>query len=156
MYRKKQMCGCTPSCDTVAVEKSASVSGFNILAKNSDRETDECQNLKFFPAEKHAPGEMVKCTYIEVPQAEQTYAMIGSQPWWIWGFEMGINEYGVCIGNEADWSEIPAQREEALLGMDLLRIGLERGRTAYEAMHMIIDYLEKYGQGGGFHPMLDR
>ena len=51
MYRKKQMCGCTPSCDTVAVEKSASVSGFNILAKNSDRETDECQNLKFFPAE---------------------------------------------------------------------------------------------------------
>ena len=149
MYRKKEICHCTPSCDTVAVEKSAAVSGCNILAKNSDRETDECQNLKFFPAEKHAPGEMVKCTYIEVPQAEQTYAMIGSQPWWIWGFEMGINEHGVCIGNEADWSEIPAQKEEALLGMDLLRLGLERGRTAYQAMHVIIDHLEKYGQGGG-------
>ena len=92
MYRKKDICHCTPSCDTVAVEKSAAVSGCNILAKNSDRETDECQNLKFFPAEKHAPGEMVKCTYIEVPQAEQTYAMIGSQPWWIWAVAPGPGE----------------------------------------------------------------
>ena len=139
----------TPSCDTVAVEKTASLSGCNILAKNSDRETDECQVLKFFPAEKHAEGETVKCTYIEVPQVKETYAMIGSQPWWIWGFEMGVNEKGVAIANEADWSEIPAQKEEALLGMDLLRLGLERGATAYEAMHVIIDHLEKYGQGGG-------
>ena len=139
----------SPSCDTCVIEKSASASGLNIFAKNSDRETDECQNLKFFPAEKHAAGEMVKCTYIEVPQAEETYAMIGSQPWWIWGFEMGTNEWGVTIGNEADWSEIPAQKEEALLGMDLLRLGLERGKTAYESMHVIIDHLEKYGQGGG-------
>lgn len=139
----------TPSCDTVAVEKSASMSGFNILAKNSDRETDECQNLRFFPAAKHAAGKTLKCTYIEVPQAEQTLAVIGSQPWWIWGFEMGVNELGVCIGNEADWSEIPAQKEEALLGMDLVRLGLERGRTARGAMRVITEHLQEYGQGGG-------
>ena len=32
--------------------------------------------------------------------------------------------------------------------MDLLRLGLERGKTAYEAMHVMIDLLEKYGQSG--------
>ena len=32
--------------------------------------------------------------------------------------------------------------------MDLLRLGLERGKTAYEAMHVMIDLLEEYGQSG--------
>ena len=36
-----------------------------------------------------------------------------------------------------------------LIGMDLLRLALERGKTAYEAMHVITYLLEKYGQGGG-------
>lgn len=137
-----------PSCDTLAVYKTQSASGSNLFAKNSDRDIDEAQPLLFFPAKKHEAGEKLKCTYIEIDQVEETYAMIGSKPWWIWGFEHGINEHGVAIGNEADWSEIPPNDKEALLGMDLLRLGLERGKTAYEAMHVIIDLLEKYGQGG--------
>ena len=68
--------------------------------------------------------------------------------WWIWGFEHGVNEKGVAIGNEAAWSPIPVEQENGLLGMDLLRLGLERGDTAYEAMHVITSLLEKYGQGG--------
>ena len=32
--------------------------------------------------------------------------------------------------------------------MDLVRLGLERGKTAYEAMHVIIDLITKYGQSG--------
>jgi len=32
--------------------------------------------------------------------------------------------------------------------MDLLRLGLERGNTAEEALHVIIEMLERYGQGG--------
>ena len=137
-----------PSCDTLAVYKTLSASGCNLFAKNSDRDIDESQLLQFFPPEKHKAGEKLKCTYIEVDQVEETAGMIGSKPWWIWGFEHGINEFGVAIGNEADWSEIPPNDKEALLGMDLLRLGLERGKTAYEAMHVIIDLLEEYGQGG--------
>jgi secernin len=33
--------------------------------------------------------------------------------------------------------------------MDLLRLGLERGKSAKEALEIITDLLEKYGQGGG-------
>ncbi len=137
-----------PSCDTLAVPGAHTESGCNIFGKNSDRDVTEAQLLVHFPAQDHASGEKVKCTYIEIEQAPHTYAMIGSQPWWIWGFEMGTNECGVAIGNEAEWSNVPPNDVDALLGMDLLRLGLERGATAKEALDVIIFLLEKYGQGG--------
>ncbi|KAM4821797.1 secernin-2 isoform X3 [Urocitellus parryii] len=61
---------------------------------------------------------------------------------------MGANEHGVCIGNEAVWTKEPVGEGEALLGMDLLRLALERGSTAQEALHVITGLLERYGQGG--------
>ncbi|XP_072817289.1 secernin-3 isoform X2 [Vicugna pacos] len=61
---------------------------------------------------------------------------------------MGANEHGVCIGNEAIWGREEVCDEEALLGMDLVRLGLERADTAEKALNVIVDLLEKYGQGG--------
>lgn len=137
-----------PSCDTLVALGKKTATGQNLFGKNSDRDVTESQPLVQFPAQKYPPGEKLKCTYITIDQAEETYQMIGSKPWWIWGFEHGINEFGVAIGNEAVWSNIPVPQENLLLGMDLLRLGLERGKTAYEAMHVITDMMQKYGQGG--------
>jgi len=61
---------------------------------------------------------------------------------------MGANEYGVVIGNEAVFTKVKKERTPRLLGMDLLRLALERAKSAEEAMHVIIELLEKYGQGG--------
>ena len=64
-----------------------------------------------------------QCTYIEIPQVEKTHAVILSKPAWMWGAEMGSNEQGVCIGNEAVWTKLNGDDDavERLLGMDLLR-----------------------------------
>lgn len=58
-----------------------------------------------------------------------------------------MNERGVAIGNEAIWTTAPRQ-QVGLLGMDLIRLGLERGATALEALDAMTALLEQHGQGG--------
>lgn len=66
---------------------------------------------------------MLQCTYIEIDQVPSTYAVVLSKPAWMWGAEIGANEKGVCIGNEAVWTKLNGEDDlvERLLGMDLLR-----------------------------------
>jgi len=137
------------ACDTWVAMRDVTADGSVLLAKNSDRPPMEAQPLTHVPAAKHAPGEMVQCTYIRIPQVAGTYEHIGSRIWWAFGYEHGMNAQGVAIGNEAVWSKEPYQWGDGLLGMDLVRLALERGRTAYEAMHVITGLLAKYGQSGG-------
>lgn len=136
------------SCDCFVSVPPASAIPAVIFAKNSDRPRDEVQEVVFVPAGTHVPGSQLQCTYIEVEQVSKTNAVILSRPSWLWGAEMGANEHGVCIGNEAVWTKEPVGEGEALLGMDLLRLALERGSSAQEALHVITGLLERYGQGG--------
>lgn len=135
-------------CDTMVATPEVTLDGVMLFAKNSDREPNEAQYLLQVPAESHLPGSQVQCTYISIPQVEQTYAVLLSRPFWIWGAEMGVNEHGLAIGNEAIFSKLPAEKGKKLIGMDLLRLGLERARTAQEAIGVITQLLERYGQGG--------
>jgi dipeptidase len=143
-------------CDTMIALGSATADGSVLFAKNSDRDPNEAQEIVHFPARDYQAGSEVKCTYRSIPQVEHTHAVLLSRPFWIWGAEMGANEHGVVIGNEAVFTRVPQEKGPALLGMDLLRLGLERGKTAHQALDVITKLLETYGQGGncGFaHPM---
>ncbi len=119
-----------------------------LFAKNSDRDPNEAQIPRWYPAADRgsAPGD-VECTWISIPQVERTHAVLVSQPWWMWGAEMGSNEHGVVIGNEAVFTNQPLG-DPALLGMDLLRLALERAANAHDAVGVIIELLERHGQGG--------
>ncbi|KAM3862057.1 secernin-3 [Diretmus argenteus] len=136
------------SCDTFVALPPSTEGQRIIFGKNSDRPCDEVQEVVYFPATDHDAGEKVECTYVEIEQAAHTYAVVLSRPAWLWGAEMGANEHQVCIGNEAVWGRESADDEEALLGMDLVRLGLERADTAEKAVDVIAELLGKYGQGG--------
>ncbi|WP_421121039.1 hypothetical protein ACE2AJ_07125 [Aquihabitans daechungensis] len=121
-----------------------------LFAKNSDRDPNEAQVLRWHAAAEHEAGATVACTWISIPQAARTHAVLLSQPWWMWGAEIGANEHGVVIGNEAVFTRglLGRTRPDALLGMDLLRLGLERARSADDAVGVMVDLLEAHGQGG--------
>ena len=118
-----------------------------LFAKNSDRDPNEAQPLEWVPATDHGADEQVACTWIDVPQAAHTHAVLLSRPWWMWGAEMGANEHGVVIGNEAVFTTAEPG-DKALLGMDLLRLALERADTAEAAVSVMVELLERHGQGG--------
>lgn len=134
-------------CDTLVATRAGTADRSVIFAKNSDRLPDECQHLRVFPARDWASGSSVRCQYVTLPQVRHTFRVLGSQPFWLWGFEHGVNERGVVIGNEAIWTTAPRQ-QLGLLGMDLIRLGLERGATARQALDVITALLEEHGQGG--------
>jgi dipeptidase len=135
-------------CDTLVAVGKATADGSVILAKNSDRQPNEAHVLVHLPRARHEPGTMVKCTYIEIPQAPETYEVLLSKPFWIWGCEMGANECGVAIANEAVFTKEPHEKAGGLIGMDLIRLALERSDTARKALDAIIELLATHGQGG--------
>ncbi len=134
-------------CDTLLASPDSTRNGVMILAKNSDREPNEAQNITFVPAAFHPAGMKRKCTYIEVDQVPYTGAVLLSRPFWMFGGEMGVNEYGVAIGNEAVFTR-EKYSPTGLTGMDILRLALERGKTAREALEISLYLLDRYGQGG--------
>ena len=107
-------------CDTSVVVGSASADGSVIFAKNSDRPANECQPLRYYPRQSYPARARVRCTHREIPQTSETLAVLGSQPWWMWGFEIGVNEAGVAIGNEAVYGR-EGYADDGLLGMEIGR-----------------------------------
>jgi dipeptidase len=135
-------------CDTFVALGNSTKDGCVLFGKNSDRDANEAHEIVAIPGANHHAGENVKCTYIEIPQVDKTYSVLLSKPFWMWGAEMGSNEFGVTIGNEALFTREAPQKEPGLTGMDLLRLALERSKTAADAMNIISELLGRYGQGG--------
>ncbi|HYV60012.1 MAG TPA: hypothetical protein VFA62_08085, partial [Acidimicrobiia bacterium] len=129
-------------CDTLC----AIGGGRTLFGKNSDRPVAEAQ-----VGEVHArrtAGGRLHTQYLEIDDTG-AHALFGSRPTWLWGFEHGVNEHAVAIGNEKVWTvDDPHAADPALIGMDLVRLGLERGATADGAVDAMTSLLATHGQGG--------
>jgi len=117
-----------------------------IFAKNSDRPSSEPQLVASFPA--RASSLPVSTQYLTIPGAAE-HAVLLSRPDWLFGAEHGVNSAGVAIGNEKIFTiDDPASSPPGLIGMDLVRLGLERAGSASDAVDVIGSLIETYGQGG--------
>ena len=65
----------------------------------------------------------------------------------MWGAEMGVNEHGLAIGNEAVFTRIPVSKT-GYSGMDFQRVALSTCRTADDALEQLIELTERFTQGG--------
>ena len=118
-------------CDTMVALPSATGHGQTIFAKNSDRPATECQPLCMSERHTLPSGAQKGLQFLTIPEAETTWRHVGSRPWWCQGYEHGFNEHQVVIGNQGLRSKNPVFTEPKLIGMEVLRLGLERGRPEY-------------------------
>jgi secernin len=152
-------------CDTWVALDDMTTTQSVIFAKNSDRPIFDCQPLVFIPRTSWRKRSTLQLEYVSLPQADVTYATLGSSPYWCWGYEEGINEHHVAIGNEAIYTKTfraaahiyrAGQRPAlGLLGMDLIRLALERSCNATQAIDVLGRLVEQYGQFGSGVPTKD-
>ena len=135
-------------CDTFLALPPVTADGAVVFGKNSDREPNEAQALEYYPAQIFDLPARVQCTYMSISQVRETYATLLCRPFWMWGAEMGANEKGVVIGNEAVWTRMPIEKKSGLTGMDILRLALERSAGADQALEVMVQLLSDFGQGG--------
>lgn len=135
-------------CDTFAALPSVTRDKNVLFAKSADCEVNEANAIVRIPGKKHVKGEAVRVTHLVIPQAEETYEVFLTKAFWTYGCEIGINEYGLAMGEEAVFTTEMAEEKDGLIGPDLMRIGLERARDCQEAIEIMTGLLEQYGQGG--------
>jgi secernin len=117
-----------------------------LFAKNSDRPVAEVQLIESHG--RRPGGGLLRTQYLELRDTGAS-ALLIARPEWLWGAEHGVNEHRVAIGNEKIYTTVdPYAAPPALIGMDLVRLGLERARDADEALDVITGLLERHGQGG--------
>ena len=130
-------------CDTLCAPGPSGM----VFAKNSDRPPGEVQVVWPF-GRRASVGCTLRSQYLTIGDTG-AYATLLSCPTWLWGAEHGVNEHGVAIGNErVSTTHDAASAKPALIGMDLVRLGLERARSAAEAVDHMAGLLEACGQGG--------
>jgi secernin len=118
-----------------------------VFAKNSDRPPGEVQIAWPF-GRRASAGCTLRTQYLSIGDTGAHAAFL-SGPTRLWGAEHGVNEHGVAIGNErVSTTHDAAAATPRLIGMDLVRLGLERARSAAEAVDVLTGLLETCGQGG--------
>jgi dipeptidase len=131
----------TEACTNFIVGKKASVDGSVITSYNAD-DYGMFINLCHFPAGVHAKGEMrkiidwdTKVCHGEIPEAPITYNVIGN-----------INEYQVTIGETTYGGREEMVDTTSIMDYgSLIYIGLQRGKTAREAIGIMTSLAERYG-----------
>ena len=104
-----------------------------VFAKNSDRPPGEPQITWPF-GRRSSAGCSLRTQYLTIGDTGAHAALL-SCPTWLWGAEHGVNEHGVAIGNErVATTHDSSAAAPALIGMDLVRLGLERAQSATEAV----------------------
>lgn len=135
-------------CDTLVALANVTRDRTVIFAKSADCEVNEANALVRIPHQKHIKGEAVRITHLMIPQAEETYEIFLTKAFWTYGAEIGVNEYGLAMGEEAVYTTVMNEEKDGVIGPDLVRLGLERAKNCQEAIQVMTELLDKYGQGG--------
>jgi dipeptidase len=132
--------------DMMAALGRAAVDGQALFGHNATGRPGTPFGLERTSGGSHAPDERVRATRIELPQARRTHAVLGCRPGGAWGYCHGLNEHGVAAGCTRLRTRLRLDTP-GLTGPDLVRLALERGQTARQALETLIGLIAHHGQG---------
>ncbi len=133
-------------CTTHMAQGSAMEGGGTVITKNRDQSINTLSEVAIEEAARHAEGDAYKAAYIDIPQPSETYRFVGSRTAGRWGYGMGVNEWGVTVSDNDANSRDELQFEAGLHDNDVIRLVLERAKTAREGVDVVAALVEEYGQ----------
>jgi dipeptidase len=130
------------ACTNLIVTKGASTDGSVMITYAADSHT-RYGTIAFYPASDHQPGDLCEVYHYEngklmgsIPEAPHTYSVV-----------QFMNEHQVAIG-ETTWGGLDSLTTQLGAILDygsLMRIGLQRSKTAREMIKVMTELVEKYG-----------
>jgi dipeptidase len=135
------------SSDMMVALDRACVHGNTLFGLNHHAEEGAPLWLRRFEGAAHSLEEKIPLSHLTLPQARQTWTVLGQQPEGSWGLTHGLNEHQVAIGVTGWQSRLP-RTESGLTGCELVRLALERGQSALQAVDALTDLVSRHGQCG--------
>jgi dipeptidase len=135
-------------CDMVVAVGPATENGHTLFATNRHGVPGSGMPLRLNPGRAFALGETVQTQSMPLPQARQTFTVLGSQPLNTWGYQHGINEHEV-VAACATWQSKLASDQPGFAGTDLVRLILERCHSARQGFDLLTGLVSRHGQGRG-------
>jgi secernin len=131
--------------DLVVALGKATIDGQTLFGQNSDHPIRTGPLLCRTPGREFAPGEKVRTQFLELSQVRHSYTALGCRPDGWWGYSQGVNDQGLAIGGTGLRTRTAASTA-GLTGGDVVRLVLERCRTARHAVDLLTDLVERHGQ----------
>ncbi|MCL2622425.1 MAG: C69 family dipeptidase [Planctomycetaceae bacterium] len=134
--------GVAAACTNVLVTKGASADGSVLITYTADS-AGFYATLELYPAADHAPGTMILVPGKDgIPQVPHTYQVLGSSGQGI------MNEFQLAMAETTFGGRDELQNEEGTLMYPLLMtLGLQRAKTAREAIVVMTQLVEQHGYG---------
>lgn len=134
-------------CTTVMAQgKALKAHKGSIIVKNRDLGTNTLSEIGLHQAAELPKNAVYKAAYIDIPNITRTYKFIGSRTAGRWGYGMGINENQVSVADNDAPSRDKMDWKASLHDNDVVRLILERAKTAREGVEIATKLVEKYGQ----------
>lgn len=143
----KNIVGFEGECTTMLAQgKSLKDGKGTMIMKNRDQGATALCEVTVQASSDHPSDAIYEAANIDIPQVSKTYKFVGNRTAGRWGLGMGINEYQVIVADNDAPSRDYLDFEAGLHDNDMIRLILERAKTAREGVEIATKLVEKYGQ----------
>ncbi len=147
------------SCTTVLIGKDLTVDGSVIHAHNEDMGASAVGRLWHVDAQTHKKGDLINVPYVKIPNQQNSYSYwasgnanntsgldISNETKPYDSVLVGMNQWGVTMS--CNWMNSKSENslEKGIRRYAIRQLILERAKTAREAVEIVGDFIEKYGQ----------